>query len=368
MRAHRAGLRIIEEPISFGVRMQGESKLSSGVVVEGAKLLVTLRRDPWSPERPRRVTDPATPARRLRAFASRWYRPLAAIATAAGVTLALVSQREAISQFDWHLDPVVLALAVLGFATTSLVQGVAFYCVLRGLGRRPQFAALPGRVDARRSSPATRPAARSRSSCGCASRSGSTPTARSSCRPAATSSSSPWRAGRSSRWAGSSSPRPTCPGSPTCCACAAVVGIAVAAPRIGGRRIAALVERRFGVKVTLLRGRVLVAICLLNAAGWLATGAGAWLLVDAITGDAPSFAWMLSVYALGVMVGFVLPILPAGLGLREGVTVSLLAPRYGVGAATTMTLALRLVATGGELAAIGIGELIGLAVRRPRSA
>ncbi len=52
MRAHRAGLRIIEEPISFGVRTQGESKLSSGVVVEGAKLLVTLRRDPWSPERP----------------------------------------------------------------------------------------------------------------------------------------------------------------------------------------------------------------------------------------------------------------------------------------------------------------------------
>jgi glycosyltransferase involved in cell wall biosynthesis len=52
MRAHRAGLSIIEEPISFGVRMQGESKLSSDVVVEGAKLLVTLRRDPWSPTTP----------------------------------------------------------------------------------------------------------------------------------------------------------------------------------------------------------------------------------------------------------------------------------------------------------------------------
>ena len=49
MRAHRAGLHIIEEPISFGVRMHGESKLSSDVVVEGARLLVTLRRDPWSP-------------------------------------------------------------------------------------------------------------------------------------------------------------------------------------------------------------------------------------------------------------------------------------------------------------------------------
>ena len=50
MRAHRAGLRrIIEEPITFGVRLLGESKLSGDVVVEGARLLVKLRRDPWSP-------------------------------------------------------------------------------------------------------------------------------------------------------------------------------------------------------------------------------------------------------------------------------------------------------------------------------
>ena len=52
MRAHRAGLKIIEEPISFGVRAHGESKLTGGVVVEGARLLVTLRRDPWSPDHP----------------------------------------------------------------------------------------------------------------------------------------------------------------------------------------------------------------------------------------------------------------------------------------------------------------------------
>ena len=49
MRAHRAGLNIIEEPITFGVRLLGESKLSGDVVVEGARLLVKLRRDPWSP-------------------------------------------------------------------------------------------------------------------------------------------------------------------------------------------------------------------------------------------------------------------------------------------------------------------------------
>jgi dolichol-phosphate mannosyltransferase len=52
MRAHRAGLRIVEEPIRFGLRMAGTSKLTSGVVWEGARLLVDLRRDPWSPGAP----------------------------------------------------------------------------------------------------------------------------------------------------------------------------------------------------------------------------------------------------------------------------------------------------------------------------
>ncbi len=313
------------------------------------------------------MTDPVTPARRLRAFASRWYRPLAAIATAAGVTLALVTQREAIAQFDWHLDPVVLALAVLGFAATSLVQGVAFYCVLRGLGRRPQFAgclAVWTRSFLARYAPSGALAlvVRLRES------------QRLDADRSIIVSASGYEqlvalaSGSFVALGGLVVTQTDVPWFAYLLCVAAVIGIAVAAPRIGGRRIAALIERRFDVKLTLLRGRVLVAICLLNAAGWLTTGVGAWLLVDAITGAAPPFAWMLSVYALGVMIGFVLPILPAGLGLREGVTVSLLAPRYGVGAATTMTLALRLVATGGELAAIGIGELIGLAARRPRSA
>jgi dolichol-phosphate mannosyltransferase len=52
MRAHRAGLRIVEEPIRFGVRTAGTSKLSGDVVWEGARLLVELRRDPWSPRQP----------------------------------------------------------------------------------------------------------------------------------------------------------------------------------------------------------------------------------------------------------------------------------------------------------------------------
>ena len=307
-----------------------------------------------------------TIARRVGAFASRWYRPLAAVATVVGVAIALVSQRDAIVAFDWHLDPLVLVLAVLGFATTSLVQAVAFYCVLRGLGRHPQFAGclvVWTRSFLARYAPSGALAfvVRLREA------------QRLDADRSLVISASGYEqlialiSGSAVALAGFVWTKTEAPWFAYVLAVAALVGLAVAAPRIGGRRIATLIERRFDVKTSLLRGRVLVAICVLNAAGWLATGAGAWLLVDAITGDAPPYAWMLSVYALGVMVGFVVPLLPGGLGLREGVMVSLLAPRYGVGAATTLVLGLRLVATGGELAAIGIGELVGLVGRRSRT-
>ncbi len=202
------------------------------------------------------------------------------MATAGGLGLALLSQREAIAAFDWQLDPLVLVLATVGFATTSLVQGVAFYLVLRGLGRRPQLAGclvVWTRSFLARSAPSGALALVARSG-------------------------TPWPV-----WALSG---------------ASLVGLALAAPRIGGRRLAHLIETRFKVPPTLLRGRVLVAICLLNAAGWLATGAGAWLLLDALTADAPSFAWTLAVYALGVMVGFVMPAAARGArpaGGRDGV-------------------------------------------------
>jgi len=308
----------------------------------------------------------ADSARRLGAVASRWFRPLAAIATVVGVALALLSQREAIRTFDWHLDPRVLALSVLGFAATSLVQGVAFYAVLRGLGRHPRFAGclvVWTRSFLARYAPSGALAlvVRLREA------------ERLDADRSLIISASGYEqlialvSGSFVALLGFLAAKTDAPWYVYALCAASLVGLGLAAPRIGGRHLAGLIERRFHVTPTLLKGRVLVAICLLNALGWLTTGAGAWLLVEAVTDDAPSYPWILAVYALGVMVGFVVPLLPGGLGLREGVMVSLLAPRYGVGAATTLVLALRLVATFGELAAIGIGEAIGLVPRRDRS-
>jgi dolichol-phosphate mannosyltransferase len=49
LRAERAGLRIVEEAFAFGAREHGTSKLSARVGIEGARVLLDLRRDPWRP-------------------------------------------------------------------------------------------------------------------------------------------------------------------------------------------------------------------------------------------------------------------------------------------------------------------------------
>ena len=48
-RAHRAGLRVAEVPFVFRDRVAGTSKMAPAIAVEGARMLVGLRRDPWRP-------------------------------------------------------------------------------------------------------------------------------------------------------------------------------------------------------------------------------------------------------------------------------------------------------------------------------
>jgi glycosyltransferase 2 family protein len=79
--------------------------------------------------------------------------------------------------------------------------------------------------------------------------------------------------------------------------------------------------------------------------------------VRALSGGAdPNFFWLTAAYAFAWLLGFLVPFLPGGLGLREGTLVAFLAPTYGVGVATTLALALRLANTLGEFAAIGAVE------------
>jgi uncharacterized membrane protein YbhN (UPF0104 family) len=50
------------------------------------------------------------------------------------------------------------------------------------------------------------------------------------------------------------------------------------------------------------------------------------------------------------------PLLPGGLGLRDGTLATFLATRVGTGPATALAIALRLANTLGELVAIGVTE------------
>jgi hypothetical protein len=56
----------------------------------------------------------------------------------------------------------------------------------------------------------------------------------------------------------------------------------------------------------------------LNTAGWIATAAGVWVLLDGIAGPAPDPAWLGGSHAFAWMLGFIVPFLPGGLGLRDG--------------------------------------------------
>jgi uncharacterized membrane protein YbhN (UPF0104 family) len=143
------------------------------------------------------------------------------------------------------------------------------------------------------------------------------------------------------------------------------VGIALRPGFLGGWVQGVLARR--GVEIpAILRGRELAAVVALNAAGWLATGAAAWLLVDALTaGDPPSLGWLIGVYAFAWLLGFVVPLLPGGLGLRDGTLAAFLAATaFGAGPAAAVAVALRFTNTIGELVAVGATELVYAAVRR----
>ena len=69
-------------------------------------------------------------------------------------------------------------------------------------------------------------------------------------------------------------------------------------------------------------------------------------------------------YAFAWLLGFVVPLLPGGLGLRDGTLATFLATRVGTGPATALAIALRLANTLGELLAIGLTEGVYWLLRR----
>jgi len=120
-----------------------------------------------------------------------------------------------------------------------------------------------------------------------------------------------------------------------------------------------------GLAVWLPGRRVTARAALVAASGWIPTGVAAWLIVSAMTSAAPGLASVTGAYALAWLLGFIVPFVPSGLGIREAALVGFLAPSLGVPAATLIAVTLRLANTCGDLLAVSFVEsAIAVNVRR----
>ena len=301
---------------------------------------------------------PLTSLRSVWAFLGRHFRSVAAVATVLGIALALSSQREALAEFDWRIEPAVFALAVALLAVGPILQSISYWLLLRMLGLPSSFSEtvlLWMRSFLVRYAPsgALTVVLRVRER------------ERVSATPTSIYTSTAYEQ------------LVALLGGAVACLCAFAVArswppLLAVSISLGVLLLGIAVRPRFfrhwGVRLlawrgidpgTLLRGRQLIAAVLFNLPGWAATGLGAWLLLRALSSeDLPGVAWITGVYAFSWMVGFLLPLLPGGLGAREGVFVALIATSVGVGPATALSLALRLASTVAEFVAIGGVEVL----------
>jgi len=294
-------------------------------------------------------------ARAWRLF-GRHFRWIAGVATIVGVAIALWGQRDALADFDWRLAPGSFLGAIGLFALAPFVQAFSFWLALRFIG-------VPARVDEAlllwmrsfllRYAPSGALAIVIR--------------IRERAR---------LEASTEEIWAvtGYENLAALCAGAfvavaafaadgawpPVAAIAIAAVALALAVaarPAFFRRLSARLVAKRGLALPTLLRGRLLALVIAVNSLGWLAVGTAAYVLVDAVaTGADVSAAWLTGVYAFAWLLGFVMPLLPGGLGLRDATLATFLATRIGTGPGTAVAIAMRLANTLGELLAIGLTE------------
>ncbi|HEX6702880.1 MAG TPA: lysylphosphatidylglycerol synthase domain-containing protein [Gaiellaceae bacterium] len=296
--------------------------------------------------------------KRLWSLLSCRFRELAAIATVLGVAGALWSERKALLDFDWRLAPGSFVAAIALFAVAPFVQAVSFWLMLRLLGlaaRLDEALLLWMRSFLLRYAPsgALQLVIRIRER-----------------RRFAAETRDVWLV------SGYENLASLCAGAFVCVAAFALAGgwpplvaiviagvslaVAVAVrPAFFRRWAQALLARRGLEFPALLRGRQLALVILVNTFGWVTTSAAVYLLMKAlVTHLNVSPVWLAGVYSFAWLVGFVVPLLPGGLGLRDGALVALLASPIGAGPATAVAIALRLAATLGELLAIAVTEAV----------
>jgi dolichol-phosphate mannosyltransferase len=304
----------------------------------------------------------------MRTWISRRLRPLLAASAVAGLAWAAWSQREAIASFDWSIDRGLLGLAVALFAVAPLLQGLTFALGLRRIGADGSAGAL-ARMWARsfllRYEPsgvvgfAYRVTARER--VGASTAQVMTVTGYEQLAVVV--------AGAAAALAGFLAAGVHPPVLAIVLFTAALAAAVAARPRFVGGWLHDRLKARGIETAGPLRGRTLALMVALDAAGWVATGLGAWALARALGATAGLDAFLLlGAFALSWLLGVLVPLAPGGLGLREGSLILSLGAAVGAGPATALALALRLVSFAGELVAIAVAELAALLLARRVSA
>ena len=289
---------------------------------------------------------------------SRYFTPVALVATAIGVAVALWGQRDAIADFDWAANPPVLAASVALFAVAPLLQGFCFWLVLRALGvRSPLVEALAiwSRSFLLRYAPSGALAlvvrVRERERLGATAAHIYTATGYEQLVALLSG------AGACVICFGLARTQPPWPADVILLL--ALVAAVAMRPGFLGRVIQRQLAARGFEVPALMRGRHLTLIVFVNGLGWLATGAACYLMIDSLTDHPmPAFLWLTGVYAFAFLLGFVVPLLPGGLGLRDGTLIAFLAGPFGAGAATALAVGLRLANTLGEFLAIAVAEAL----------
>jgi hypothetical protein len=295
--------------------------------------------------------------RALLGFLGRYFKPIALVATAAGLVVALWSQWDAISSFDWQLAWLPFAGSVALFALAPVIQGTAFWLVLRALrvsSRLDDALVIWTRSFLVRYAPSGALAlvlrVRERERLG-ASQSEIYVSFAYEQLIALTSGAVACLAGFAlvGSWP---------PLAAVAISGAILVGAIAIRPAFLGRYLQRVLQGR-GYEITgLLRGRQLAYVVAFNALGWVAMGAATWLLIDSLADTpTPEVAWLASAYAFSYLLGFLVPVLPGGLGLRDATLIGFLATRFTTGVATALAVAVRLANTLGELLAIAAVEI-----------
>ena len=132
------------------------------------------------------------------------------------------------------------------------------------------------------------------------------------------------------------------------------------APRLilsAGRRLWAVVSRT-EMPVSIVspgRGAILAA-AVLSCFSFTVNAVVLQLLgTSLIDGSGPSLPTLIGVFAFSWTAGFVTPGAPGGVGIRDGLLVSLLSPMFGAAGAVTVTLVHRLLSMLGDTVALGLG-------------